>query len=81
MIRKIATILFFGFLFYAVGMMVIRLRITQLAYEYEELKKYERNAHEEQLRLRATLAKRLSPVHKNFKDFREPEPNQIVMIP
>lgn len=79
-------ILFAGsLLLYSTLMIVIRLKITELGYEFEEVKGYERALREEQLVLRADLARKLSVQHlkDRWKErgYDEPEPKQIVVIP
>jgi hypothetical protein len=70
---------------YSALMILIRLKITELGYAFEEVKSYERALREEQVNLRAELAGRLSV--RGLRDrwvargFAEPEPRQIVVIP
>ncbi|MBN8555326.1 MAG: hypothetical protein J0L93_07775 [Deltaproteobacteria bacterium] len=85
-LKKIVVILFSGFLLYCGAMIVIRLSITQMAYQFEELKNYERSLKEEQLRLRAGVSKKISPALSELrswkeKGFAEPAHNQVVVIP
>jgi hypothetical protein len=70
-----------GFIFYSAAMIVLRLRMTEMGYQFEELKTYERSLKEEQLRLRANLAKKLSPQQLRLQGFAEPESRQVVAIP
>ncbi|MDB5037995.1 MAG: hypothetical protein JWQ35_1523 [Bacteriovoracaceae bacterium] len=70
---------------YSALMIIIRLRITELGYEFEEAKAYERELREEQLKLRVDLADLVSEKRIksriSVKGFAEPEPKQIVVIP
>lgn len=70
-----------GILLYSSAMMVIRLKMTEMAYTFEELKSYERSLREEQVRLRAEVSQRLSPAQLKLKGFSEPMPKQVVVIP
>jgi hypothetical protein len=80
-LKGIVLILFSGFLLYCGAMIVVRLSITQMAYQFEELKNYERSLKEEQLRLRASVSRKLSPQAWKLKGFTEPAPHQVVVIP
>lgn len=66
---------------YSAAMIVLRLRMTEMGYQFEELKSYERILKEEQLRLRAELARKLSPQQLRLQGFAEPEARQVVVIP
>lgn len=66
---------------YGLGMLFVRLHMTQMAYQFDEKKDYERSLMEEQMRLRLDLNRSLSPVQLKDLDFVEPEPEQVVMIP
>lgn len=66
---------------YGVLAIVIRLHMTQMAYQFHELKAYERSLKEEELRLRAELARELSPNFMKLDEFKAPEPDQVVVIP
>lgn len=68
-------------LLYGTSMIVVRLRMTELAYEFERLKNEERALREEQVRLRARLAEKLSPMRLKLDGFTEPSPEQVVKIP
>ena len=70
-----------GVIVYSTAMIVIRLQMTNMAYEFEEMKGYERSMKEEQRRLRARLAKELSPENIKVEGFSEPRPEQVVVIP
>jgi len=65
------------------SMLVIRLHMTQLAYQFYELKSYERSLKEENLRLKAELAGYLSPnfSEKGFEGWKQPEPHELRLIP
>jgi hypothetical protein len=84
-IKKYFILMAGAILLYSSLMILIRLKITELGYEFEETKAYERALREEQLVLRADLANRLSVrgLKKRWeaKGFAEPEPKQIVVIP
>ncbi len=66
-------------------MMVIRLEITSLAYQFEQVKTAEREAREEQLRLQAEISKRLADASfRGFwkeRGYDEPSPDQVVIVP
>lgn len=81
MIRGVGTAALWGLMFFGLSMLVIRLHMTQLAYEFEDLKSYERSLKEEQLRLRSKIAEHLSPNQAYSKDYVEPRPDQVVLIP
>jgi len=81
MIRSILYAILTGVVIYGLSMIVIRLHITQMAYAFDEMKAYERSLKEEQLRLRASLARSLSPENLHAKDYQEPNPGQVVKIP
>ncbi len=74
-----------GVFLYSVLTIIVRLRYTELGYQFEEAKSYERALEEEQVKLRSELSTRLSRSDlrslKEFKDFKEPEPHQITVIP
>lgn len=70
-----------GMILYATGMIVVRLKMTETAYQFEEAKTYERSLREEQQRLRAKISFELPSLTTNLKDFQEPDPRQIVRIP
>lgn len=74
-----------GVLLYCLAMIVVRLRITELAYEFDDAKNDERALKEEQVRLRAEIGKLLTSndFRRQMKaqGFAEPEPNQIQRIP
>lgn len=69
-----------AFILYSSAMIILRLRMTEMGYEFEDQNK-ERSLKEEQLRLRADLAKMLSPTSLRLKGFAEPEASQVVAIP
>jgi hypothetical protein len=79
--RGISIAFIWGLGFFGLSMLVIRLHMTQLAYEFEDLKNYERSLKEEQLRLRLRIAEALSPNQAHSKEFQEPRPDQVVVIP
>lgn len=66
---------------YVVMAIVIRLHITQLAYQFQDLKAYERSLKEEQVRLKSELAKVLALEVKSQSSYRIPEPHQVIRIP
>lgn len=74
-----------GGLFFATAMMAIRIRITELGYEFEDAKVLERSLREEQVRLQAEISRRLSQSQfkKEWKalGYGEPEPRQVIVIP
>ena len=70
-----------GFVLFSACMIVIRLRMTELGYRFEELKAYERTLKEEQLSLRAKIGERLAPQKLKLSGFTEPLPKQVVRIP
>lgn len=61
--------------------LVIRLHLTQLAYEFEVLKRYHRSLKEEEIRLRAKVAEELSLSQIKSDVYREPTPDQVVRMP
>jgi hypothetical protein len=61
--------------------LVIRLHLTQRAYEFEVLKKYHRSLKEEEIRLRAKVAEELSLSQIKSDVYREPTPDQVVRMP
>lgn len=73
--------LLFAALFYSALMIVIRLKIMETAYQFEEAKAEERSLREEQQRLRVKISERLAPGRLKAVGFQEPEPSQIVLIP
>lgn len=79
--KAVLLSLVFNLILYGVFAIVIRLHMTQQAYQFYELKAYERSLKEEELRLRAELARALSPSHMSLENFREPQSNQVVKIP
>ena len=81
MFRQLLLVSFFSVVFYLLGMLVIRLHMTQLAYTFEESKEYERSLKEEQRRLKASLAQELSLENLGRLDFLEPEAEKVVFIP
>lgn len=80
-LKWIALSVLGGFVLYSASMVVLRLRMTELGYQFEELKTYERSLKEEQLRLRAELARKLSPQQLRLQGFSEPEARQVMVIP
>lgn len=74
-----------GFLLYTALMMIVRLKVTELGYEFEEAKILERSLREEQVRLQAEISRYLSQTQRRkvWKDlgYRDPEPQQMVVIP
>ena len=84
-LRLIFFTLLGGFLLYTTLMMIIRLQVTELGYEFEEAKIFERNLREEQVRLQAEISRNLSQTQrrKMWRDlgYRDPEPQQMVVIP
>jgi len=68
-------------LFFSLSMIAIRLHLTQLAYSFDDMKEYERSLKEEQLRMRAQLAEKLSPHHLYLDGFQEPKSDQVRVIP
>ncbi len=70
-----------GFVLFSAGMIVIRLKMTELAYDFESIKNEERRLHEEQVKLKAALSEKLSPAKWKSDGFREPEPEQVIAIP
>lgn len=81
MIRVWGVIALIGLLFYGLSMLVIRLHTTQMAYQFHELKTYERSLKEENLRLKAELAEFLSPNANKDEAWKLPEPSEMVRIP
>lgn len=79
--RRWLLLVIFGVSFTGLSTLVVRLHVTQLAYEFDALKSYERSLQEEQLRLRAELAEDLSPSKLSHPEFIEPEPSQVVRLP
>jgi len=70
-----------SFIVWGLATLVIRLHVTRLAYEFESLKRYHRSLKEEQLRLRADLAEKLSINQIQSSEFHEPQPDQVVRLP
>ena len=66
---------------YVVMAIVIRLHITQLAYQFQDLKAYERSLKEEQVRLKSELAKILALEAKSQASYQIPNPIQVVRVP
>jgi len=81
MIRVILGGLVGSVLLYSIAMIVIRLHMTQMAYQFDQVKEYERSLQEEQLRLRARLAEALSPHHLDLFGLQTPQPSQLRRIP
>jgi len=80
--KKGLLVLIIGaFIFFGLATLVIRLHVTRLAYEFESLKRYHRSLKEEQLRLRADLAEKLSINQIQSTEFHEPQPDQVVRLP
>ena len=79
--KWIALSILGGFILYSASMIILRLRMTEMGYQFEELKTAERGLKEEQLRLRAELARKLSPQVLKLQGFSEPEAKQVVIIP
>ncbi len=79
--KSVCILAFVAFLFWGLASLVIRLHLTQMAYEFDTMKRYQRSLKEEELRLRAELAERLSISHIHSPQFREPEPDQVVRLP
>ncbi len=80
--KKGLLVLFLAsFIFWGLATLVIRLHVTRLAYEFESLKRYHRSLKEEQLRLRADLAEKLSINQIQSSEFHEPQPDQVVRLP
>lgn len=55
--------------------------MTQLAYSFEEKKEFERSLKEEQRRLKASIAEKLSLENLKTSEFEEPSANHVVFIP
>lgn len=81
MIRLWGGLFLLGFLLYGLSMLVIRLHTTQMAYQFYELKTYERSLKEENLRLKAELAEFLGPDKDKDQAWKLPEPAEMVRIP
>lgn len=79
--KKISFSLLLHIIAYGFLAIVIRLHMTQQAYQFHELKAYERSLKEEELRLRAKLAEALSPSRLKLEDYIAPQPEQVVRIP
>ncbi len=77
MLKSSVWFLVFGVCLYAVAMIVIRLSITQTAYEFEAVKQEERGLREEQIRLKSMIASRLSGFKQKSEGYQDPEPHQI----
>jgi hypothetical protein len=69
------------FVLYVVLSIVVRLHITQMAYRFQDLKAYERSLKEEQVRLKAELAKTFAVEKLSLSSYQLPDPTQIVRIP
>ena len=80
-LKQLGLILLIATLIYSGSLIIIRLKMTQKGYAFEQLKEYERALKEEQLRLKAKLAGALSPARFKVEGFKEPEPHQIIRIP
>ncbi|TVQ79537.1 MAG: hypothetical protein EA369_04410 [Bradymonadales bacterium] len=70
-----------GVLLYGLITLGIRLHMTQLAYQFFDLKSYERSLKEENLRLKAELAEALSPKASWKSGWKVPEPSQLRRLP
>jgi len=79
--RFILSLMIFAVVSYGLGMIIVRLSLTQTAYSFEEAKSEERELREEQVRLRARISERLSPRSLQRLGFAEPQPGQIVELP
>jgi hypothetical protein len=66
---------------YGLCMLALRLHTTQMAYQFYELKTYERSLKEENLRLKVELAEYLSPLQGKNSEWKIPEPDEVVLIP
>lgn len=80
-LKRLFVFISAGLILYATGMIVVRLKMTETAYQFEEAKSYERSLKEEQQRLRARISTSEHPLSLKLKDFQEPHPQQIVRIP
>ena len=80
-VKIIGVMVLGAVLIYSASLILIRLRMTAMAYKFEELKERERAMEEEQLKLKALLAEKLSPAKLILEGYSEPEPDQIVVIP
>ena len=73
------------FLLYVTTMMVVRLEMTSLAYDFDDVKNNERALREEQLRLQAMISRKLSDSQQRKiwreQGYEEPSPTQVVIIP
>jgi len=80
-IKIIGALILSALIIYSATMIVVRLKMTAMAYEFDELKASERSMKEEQARLRALISEKLSPDKMFLEDFSEPNPEQVVVIP
>jgi len=79
--KFILVTLLAGLVFYSVGMIIVRIKMTETAYEFEDHKSNQRALEEEQVRLKMKISERLSVSKLKLKDFSEPTPEQIIEIP
>lgn len=80
-LKRVFIFLGVGFIFYGAGMIIIRLKMTETAYQFEEAKSYERTLREEQQRLRLKISESSGPDRMRLKNFQEPHPSQVTRIP
>ena len=84
-VRSIFLLMAASILIYVTTMMIVRLEITSMAYDFDQVKTNERALREEQLRLQAEISRALadSRQRKIWRDqgFEEPSPKQVVIIP
>lgn len=85
LLKSFGMFIFTGAAIYAVLMIVIRLKMTALGYDFEEAKSTERNLREEQGVLRAVISQKMGAVQFKQKGrlegFQEPSPGQVIIIP
>lgn len=79
--KRIAILAIAALAIWGLGMLAVRLHLTQLAYEFESLKRYERSLKEEEIRLRALLAEKFSLDRLQSDDLVSPQPDQVVRLP
>ena len=70
-----------GLLLYSLGMIIVRIKMTETAYQFEEYKSAQRALQEEQIRLKVKISERLAVSRLKLKDFSEPSPDQVREIP
>lgn len=65
---------------YFLSLLAIRLHITQMAYQFTDLKSYERSLIEEQRRLRVGISEKISALAGADQEFRDPRIEQVKVL-